>query len=527
MPITHDIELTATVSAEIKAQNAAINQKRDVRRFSTQPERDGDACIVGGGPSLADCLDELRMRKAAGQYIFATNNTFQYLLARGIKPDAHVILDARESCIKFLRPTKGVTYYLNVSCHPSLFEKLAGHDIVMYDLNGAGTGSTVGLKALYLAGFSGFRKFHLIGMDSSYRDSDHHAYRQTENDAEEIHEVDADGVKFMAAVWMIVQAEEFQQIAKSLAEQDCILTVSGDGLLPHVARRISRIVRCVTAIYDLRVCPPTYDFASYLGEAERHRIAIGAEMIDIVVLPGDLEGFRADGLPDSLESRHGMLHRVVAGLSRLLPSVRNVQILRHRQHVDGQDVFPPQYRGNPLVQAYGAPMFRNSSPILKATKLAKAAVARRCLRPYVTITLRESSHWPQRNSNMDSWRAAAKHIESRGYEVVWVPDAESSAANMFSWDVDLRLALYEGAIVNLGVNNGPMCMNFYTSARYIIFNHVTDGIPWCEPKYLTECGQIEGDQHGGRGRIIWRPDDAETIIEEVDRFLAKGARAAA
>lgn len=497
-----------------------MNLKRDVKRFGTQPTREGHVCIVGGGPSLVDCLEQLRWRKKAGQQVWATNNTFAFLVKHGITPDAHVLLDARAENASFLHPTDGVTYYLNVSCHPHLFDRVAGLDVVMYDLGGVGTGTTVGMKALYLAGFSGYRNFHLFGMDSSYRETAHHAYAQPLNDGEDVHDVTVDGVTFKAATWMIYQAEEFQHIAASFAEQGCVITVAGDGLLPFVARRISRLVRVVTAVYDLTVCPPTYDFISFLGEAERHRIAIGAEAIDVIFQPGPADGFREDVLPDSNASRIGMLHRVCVGACRLLPSVRNVEVLKSRRRIEGDDVFPVGYAEKPELQNYGCSFFRTSSAVLGSSKIAQSHVKRCHKRPYVTITLRQSSHWPERNSNVQAWEIAAGHIESLGFDVVWVHDSESESADQFSWDVDLRLALYEKAEMNLGVNNGPMCMLFYANARYIIFKMVTPGIPWCEPEFFTSIGMLEGDTHGGRGRLVWGPDDAQTIIREFDAQMS-------
>lgn len=515
MTINRILDLVANISDEVKAENAVINQKRSVQRFSTQSPREGNICIVGGGPSLGDCLDELRWRSSLGQQVWATNNTFAYLVERGIQPNVHVLLDARPECADFLHPSQDVTYYLNQSCHPSLFEKLAGCRVVLYDMNGVGTGTTVGLKALYIAGFSGYRNFHLFGIDSSYRDNAHHAYEQSLNDNEQIHDVEVDGVKFRAAVWMIFQAEEFQQIAASFVEQDCVITVSGDGLLPHIASRISRNYRIVTAVYDLTVCPPTYDFISFLCEAERHRIDIGAEAIDIIIQPGPVDGFREDVLPDGNASRVGMLYRVVMGACRLLPSIRNIELLKARKRIEGTDIFPVGYLDNPSIQNYGVSYFPSAMAIIESTKSARKAI--KFDQPYITITLRESSHWPLRNSNRSEWEKAADEIKRLGYKVVWVPDVESHDANQYSWDIDLRLALYERAELNLGINNGPMCMLFYANARYLIMKMVTEELPWTAAGFLEEAGIPEGRTRNGF--IVWKEDSFQNILDAFRKFM--------
>lgn len=526
MPIIGDISQESNTPLEVQEAHAAINVARNVRRFATQPTREGNVCIVGGGPSLADTIEELRWRQSIGQLVWATNATFSYLMERGIMPDAHVILDSRPENLAFLRPTQGVTYYVNIRCHPSLFDALAGHDVVMYDFASAGTGTTVGLKALYLAGFSGFRNFHLYGMDSSYRGAENHAYPQPLNDGENIVEVTAEGKKFKCAAWMLTQAEEFQQIAASFAEQGCTITVAGDGLLPLIAHRLSNPDRILTCVWDLQVCPPTYDITSFLGECEFRREEIGAKYIDIVIQPGPIDGFRDDDLPPSLGNREGMLYRVAVAMCRLLPSVRNIDIRRARGPVVGTDIFPPDYELNDPQRHYGPSFLYRARPVLRATTAARAFVERTVTtRPYVTITIREASHWPTRNSNIAAWRNVREWLEKNGYAVVWVPDTESADANAFSWDLDLRLALYEGAALNLGINNGPTFMWLYCDVAFIIFKCVTEGIYWTSEEFFDRFG-IKPGSIGERGRLVFAQDDYETIIKELTAFFKIAKEAA-
>ena len=74
------------------------------------------------------------------------------------------------------------------------------------------------------------------------------------------------------------------------------------------------------AVYDLGVSPPSYDFLSFLAEAERHRRANGFTHINLMFQPGPMNGFRDDELPPDTATREGMLWRVCAGMARLLPS---------------------------------------------------------------------------------------------------------------------------------------------------------------------------------------------------------------
>lgn len=277
--IVGDISVVCNTPEDRRLQNIAANTLRGVKRFRTQPARPGHACIVGGGPSLAGTLDDLRRRQQMGQEIWATNNTFRYLTEHGIRPDCHVLLDARTDNREFIVPTKGVRYYLSVQCDPSLYDFLPGYDVTLYDMSDEGTGTTVGLKALYLAGFSGFRKFHLYGMDSCYLGDSHHAYRQALNDRENRLEFTVEGRTFQCAAWMAIQAEEFQQIALSFAEQDCVITVAGDGLIAAIARAMTH-----------------QRSARKIDHEEMNRTPLDAPLIVAFALQGVSEGLRSSGV---------------------------------------------------------------------------------------------------------------------------------------------------------------------------------------------------------------------------------------
>lgn len=215
---------------------------------------DGDAVLVGGGPSLARGLDELLYRKARGAKVFATNGAYGYLLRAGIKADYHIIIDARPGNADFVEPGKGAKYIIASQCDRALFDKLAGEDLTVFHLNTenvldsiqesdkpihlVSAGSTVGLFAMSVAYCLGYRKEHLYGYDSSYGES-HHAYPQPSNDADSVIEAMAAGRSFKASPWMVMQAQQFQELAASLVEGGCLITVNGDGLLPHIAHQMA------------------------------------------------------------------------------------------------------------------------------------------------------------------------------------------------------------------------------------------------------------------------------------------------
>jgi len=207
-------------------------------------------CIVGGGPSLKHNLEELKLRSRAGQVIWALNGAAHYLTENGIEVDGQWIVDARDVNARFCGGEW--THYLASQCHPSVFEAAKGKEIILwheatcdgflpkdkgYTLVGGGT--TVGMKALCGAYALGFRNIHIFGMDSSFDETDHHAYSQPENDRDARIDVNVEGRKFKAASWMIRQVEDFMGLSDELARMDCEIHVHCSGLLGWVSQKLA------------------------------------------------------------------------------------------------------------------------------------------------------------------------------------------------------------------------------------------------------------------------------------------------
>lgn len=235
-------------------EQARENLKRDLPKFKVSEPHERAAVIVGGGPSLVDSLDDLRAQKDSGADIYALNGVHDFLLDQGIKPDFHVLLDSRPANISFVQnPQKGIKYLVAAQCHPDIFDALKGYDVVQWVawIPGAdvlaqefdpqmlfvGGGNTVGLKALTLCAFSGYRDISLFGYDSSYREGENHAYKQPLNDGESTMEVMVGMRVFHCARWMARQAYLFQHHLKELSAMGVNVSVYGDGLIPWMVHQ--------------------------------------------------------------------------------------------------------------------------------------------------------------------------------------------------------------------------------------------------------------------------------------------------
>lgn len=246
-----NIETTCNTPDEILFENVAINSARQIPWLKSEEAHDGHAVIVGGGPSAADWIDEIRVRQQHGQAIFALNGAAKWLHGQGIVPDYCVVVDARSINTGFIGYAKHDL--LSSQCHPDLFdasekvtlwhqeypdnmeqfEASLPSDCPEHALIGGGT--TVGLSAMVVVYALGYRNMHLYGYDSSYRDDHCHAYAQ--HDPQRIECVSTvAGKSFKTTLAMAKQAELFPQLSDSLIDLGCTITIRGDGLLPWTSK---------------------------------------------------------------------------------------------------------------------------------------------------------------------------------------------------------------------------------------------------------------------------------------------------
>lgn len=241
-------ELEAIANTELKHVMDNVDYARNLGlpELKFYQPHEGHAVIVAGGPSIKKSIEEVKWRKSIGQFVIACNGAARFLNEHGIKPDAQIVIDARKENKRFIADSR--KYWLASQCDRALFRKAGKRNTMIFNMNTEGmkehlpngtllisSGTTVGLAAMVVAYTAGYRNIHLYGIDSSYEET-HHAYQQPENDADAVIEAIVDGTRYKCAPWMVVQAQQFQDIARQLAEEGVTLTVNGDGLLPHVAR---------------------------------------------------------------------------------------------------------------------------------------------------------------------------------------------------------------------------------------------------------------------------------------------------
>lgn len=240
---THDSEIN---------DNIIRNLSLDCELLADQymVESDRELIIVGGGPSLEESILDINIRQKKGAVVWALNNSFRYLCERGIEPNAHILLDAREGNGNFVPQKTDALLLYCAQCHPEVIDKgMRAGTVILWSpsvehiLEILGTkraaivsgGSSVGLKAIGIAQLFGFKNIHLYGYDSSYRDEKNHAYQQSLNQNERIIDITVNGHKFKCAPWMATQVDEFKECIPNFVSKGMEFTVHGTGLLPYIA----------------------------------------------------------------------------------------------------------------------------------------------------------------------------------------------------------------------------------------------------------------------------------------------------
>jgi len=247
-------------SEEMLRLHMQLSDKRGLTQFYGFPmARPETAIIVASGPSAREFYGEIAEKQRNGAVVFCVNQSHDWLIENGVKPDYFVALDPCDGWKGVVTPIEGVTYLLASICHPELFDicppkqtrifhawcgdffdaALDEYGINAYGVvHGAGTAA---LRCVNLAYLAGHRAMHLYGVDSSYGESGEryaHDIKYASTFAPTDIEVECAGRVFKTARAWAGQATDFAKLFDLFAGH-CDIQVFGDGLIPHMARRMN------------------------------------------------------------------------------------------------------------------------------------------------------------------------------------------------------------------------------------------------------------------------------------------------
>lgn len=312
------------------------------------------------------------------------------------------------------------------------------------------------------------------------------------------------------------------------------------------------------AFYDLQVAPVTFDFLWFLAASELHRRRSRLRSIYVVIVPGPHERVRREHADYEMvvdpSARQARIHNVLIPACRLLPSCSGVTLAGSRgeaaflRSAVARHVLPKDYE-------LALPVFPGPRACLEAARAGDRDIA--CLRAppddlrsvaawarrncggrrIVSITLRRYGYMPARNSNLPAWIAFARGLDSTRYCPVFVPDTHDTVEGLpatlqevtvfpeAAWNIGLRMALYEHAFLNLGVNNGPMGLA-WLNARvcYATLKIETPDVPQSSLEFISSFGFEFGKSLPFATPLqewVWEDDTEETIARTFQQLTQK------
>lgn len=303
----------------------------------------------------------------------------------------------------------------------------------------------------------------------------------------------------------------------------------------------------LTAFYDFEVSPPTFDFSDFLALAELARRRHGAKALHVIVVPTKGGGFRNDDSVFDEADKRWRLYNILIPSCALLPRFAGLTVCQSRTHAEELEkslsgpVFPDDYstarpRADFMLSGIVAAAVQGKDiPKFRATQQATAYLKqwlRQCAngRRTVSITLREATHQPARNSNLSAWTDFARRLDPDRYITVFVRDTERAfdpvppALQDFlicpfaPVNLDLRIALYEQCWLNMMVPNGPGVICWLDEhVRLLMFKMLCEESNNASSLYVASQGLRIGGQAPFATpfqRMVWEPDSLEVIERE-------------
>ena len=292
----------------------------------------------------------------------------------------------------------------------------------------------------------------------------------------------------------------------------------------------------LTAFYDLEISPVSYDFVVFMVKAELARRELKLKKLHVVIVPfaDGMGGMFRDKSQfyDEHEAKWRLWNICIPACALIGASVTlatdweqaakleeggigwpkdwNMQTLRTRPHLIGG-----------IITAAKAGV---EIPTLRCSDHARRVVRKLFQgRRIVTMTQRHT-YLNGRNTVPSEWAQAQEYISGKDCAVVMIKDVGTALAQgggFAELSIDLRMAMYEEAELNLVANNGCASLCWFSDRPYRMFDagvgdtrreweglFVEQGLPWGSSFTWSSTQQ----------RIIYKRSSADVIIEEFESW---------
>jgi hypothetical protein len=249
---------------DILANVSANALRHDVANLHPREYTPKTMVYIGGGPTLRQYLDQIKQKCEDPEYdVYTSNATCKFLLAKGIKPDFHLILDPTERKVRDLDYEEDVHLLLGLQCHSKLFDRAKDKGVLVHKflaasvtgengksdkdaaqaamtpqdpkLMGIGGGSMCGTRMIYFAVAMGYRRLEYYGMDGCVEMKGGgivKCYAYTKPRGENILETElGNGRKFHTTMSLARQGEELVLLLDLMPGLD--VEIYGDSLMSN------------------------------------------------------------------------------------------------------------------------------------------------------------------------------------------------------------------------------------------------------------------------------------------------------
>jgi hypothetical protein len=306
--------------------------------------------------------------------------------------------------------------------------------------------------------------------------------------------------------------------------------------------------------YDLDLYPISYDVGYFIiwADLERRRRELAQlHMVFVPVHDEEVRKFPA-GYSEIVDqqSRQWRFRNIVMPITALLRSSQGITVCSSRAQADAIILSTKNHFPERQLLAQRQPglsaMYRDIvSTLTLGSDYAGLQSTTQGLRyidnwisqyahgrRLIVITLRQYRVDPQRNNDLDAWISFARELDSTIYAPVFVPDTDhaydDSRARLTdflildaaAWSLEIRMALYQRAYLNMTVNTGPATLCVLSSAcRYLMFKITVPDVHLASERVLLEYGFQPGQDPPFTTpfqKWVWEPDQLPVIRREFD-----------
>lgn len=315
----------------------------------------------------------------------------------------------------------------------------------------------------------------------------------------------------------------------------------------------------IYGIYDLDINDITFNFGIFLVDLEYETVIQGKKGFVVVFIPKSSSSTLALTYQDydskiDTYSKEWRLNNLLLPLMSLSLKCRGSFFLPSRKYFtklfNQKTIYPKLYDSYNLRKVdLNELLFKklNKQGLVDGLQASVQGhryinswiKAKQITTPLVVITIRNSEFDPARNSALREWSKFAEYLLSKNFTPVFIPDTDSAFIDFIelkgyevfgecAWNIGLRMALYEEAMVNFFAPNGCIVLAMFNQkCNYIAMNMLPDGSIVTTREAYKAVNHKIGENYkfaNQRQKLCFKKDTFENIKKEFDLYMLENTQ---